>query len=197
MEEFVIKSKLVERGWTDALVTKFLPEPDQTKSNPRYRSAAPMKLYLKERVEKIEATEQFKEAKEKSGSRRLSAQKAVESKMAKTMEYVDKAVKVKVPRMSQEQLVARACRHYNDWNIGRDNWSGNLATKDSDVLFLHRICVNFLRHEMTEYDDHLDEVRGKVGTGDAYLAIRKKVFDVIAEVYPWLASECKRQQGEE
>jgi hypothetical protein len=82
MEEFVIKSKLVEQGWTDALVTKFLPEPDQIKSNPHYRLAAPMKLYLKERVERIEATDQFKEAKEKSSSRKRSAQKAVESKIS-------------------------------------------------------------------------------------------------------------------
>jgi hypothetical protein len=186
---FLIQSSLFERGWTKSLIRNFLPEPDQTKPNPWYRSASSMKLYKLERVEQIEASEKFAIEKAKSEKRRESSQKAVSSKLAKTMEYVEK-VEVKIPKMSKNQLIHRACRHYNDWNYD----SEEPATKDSDHLFLERICVNYLRHELTRYHFHLNEVHGKVGFGGAYFAIRKKIFVAIAEIHPWLEEECNRQE---
>ena len=47
-------SELKQRGWTDGLIKKFLPKPDETKTNPIVKSAAPMKLYKIKRVERIE-----------------------------------------------------------------------------------------------------------------------------------------------
>jgi hypothetical protein len=52
-------SELKQRGWTEGLIRKFLPKPDETKTNPIIRSAAPMKLYKIKRVEKIEKSEKF------------------------------------------------------------------------------------------------------------------------------------------
>ena len=43
-------SGLRERGWSDAMIRDYLGDPDATRPNPRYRSAAPMKLYLAERA---------------------------------------------------------------------------------------------------------------------------------------------------
>ena len=43
-------SELKQRGWTDGLIKKFLPKPDETKTNPVIKSAAPMKLYKIKRV---------------------------------------------------------------------------------------------------------------------------------------------------
>lgn len=190
-QQFIIKSKLLERGWTSATIYKFMSEPDQTKRNPHYKNAAPMKLYLLDRVEQIEATDQFKIEKEKSIERKQAAKKAVFTKTANTMAYVEQEVDVKVPHLSKENLISAACESYNDWHHETD---GDVITKDSDLLVLHRIMVNYLRHEMTEYDYHLGEVYGKVGIGVAYLAIRKKVLDAIAKEYPWLSKECNRQK---
>jgi hypothetical protein len=50
-KEYLVKSKLLERGWTNSLINKFLPEPDEIKKNPHYRKAAPMKLYLLEKIQ--------------------------------------------------------------------------------------------------------------------------------------------------
>lgn len=55
--------------------------------------------------------------------------------------------------------------------------------------------MNYLRHQVTKYDYHLDQVHGKVRIDDAYLAIREKVFEAIAKTYPWLADECRRQEN--
>ena len=44
--KFISFSDLKKRGWSDATIGKFTPEPDDTQANPMYSSAAPMKLYL-------------------------------------------------------------------------------------------------------------------------------------------------------
>ncbi|GIV96718.1 MAG: hypothetical protein KatS3mg057_1375 [Herpetosiphonaceae bacterium] len=57
---------LKKRGWTPALITRFLPEPDSIKQNPYYRRGAPMRLYQQARVEAIEATPEFREAQQRA-----------------------------------------------------------------------------------------------------------------------------------
>jgi hypothetical protein len=161
-----------------------------------------MKLYELKRVEQVEATAAFKAEEEKSASRRRAARKAVLTKWEKTMEYVENEVKTRLPCMSKERLIARACQHYNNQKVARaewcgHGWTGNDATKESDPFFLERIAVNYLRHELTGYDFHLDHLRGKVGIDDAYMAIRAGIFAAIAKEYPWLAKECKRQRDKE
>ena len=95
-------------------------------------------------------------------------------------------------------LVDRACRHYNDmqdWRAAEGRYTSDLgATTDSDPKFLERICVNYLRHCLTKYEDHLDAMSGKVGFNGCYEEVRRKVFAEIAAKYEWLAEECKRQQ---
>jgi hypothetical protein len=51
--------ELRERGWTEAAIRRFLPEPDRTRINMLYSSAPPVRLWLRERVEAIEATEEY------------------------------------------------------------------------------------------------------------------------------------------
>lgn len=68
------------------------------------------------------------------------------------------------------------------------------ASEHSDPEFLERIRVNYLRHNSCRYEHHLEMIAGRVGTKDAYLEIKEKVLDAIAEVYPWLGAECLRQE---
>jgi hypothetical protein len=64
---------LRERGWTDALIARFLPEPDLLAPNPHYRCGAPRKLYLIARVEAVEATDAFRIALAASAPRTRAA----------------------------------------------------------------------------------------------------------------------------
>jgi len=52
---YLTLSDLRGRGWTDAMVREYLGEPDATRPNPIYRSAAPVRLYLAERADAAEA----------------------------------------------------------------------------------------------------------------------------------------------
>ncbi len=88
-----------------------------------------------------------------------------------------------------ETLLDLAIDHYNARSNG--NYVG--ASRDSDPDFLERIQVNFLRHELTNYDWHLGQLKGYTGVEEARGRVRERVLDAIAEAYPDLASECSRQ----
>lgn len=189
-----------ERGWTDKLITTFMPEPDLTKENPNYRRGPLMSLFKIDRVEKIEQTDEFKEKRKGAEKRKESAKKATETKRNQLSEWLN-TVEIHIPSIEKTELISQACDHYNDIQMwrkmeGRDT-CGKTATPKSDQKFLERICVNYLRHDLTRYEDHLDEMYGKVGFYDGYEEIRRKIFLKIAEVYPWLLEECKRQHGDE
>ncbi|MCP4346147.1 MAG: hypothetical protein GY795_11555 [Desulfobacterales bacterium] len=58
----ISKKWLKNRGWTDAAIKKFLPEPDDYDTNPHAprSEGKKIKLYYKFRVEEIEDTEEFR-----------------------------------------------------------------------------------------------------------------------------------------
>jgi hypothetical protein len=194
----ITKSRLKsERGWTDKLLKMFLPNPELEKPNPNYRSGPPMQLFSLERIEAIEQTEEYKTQRGITAKRKEAAERAVETKWEKTQQYLD-AIEIKIPILDRAKLVERACRHYNnmqDWRAAEGRYTPDLrATPDSDAKFLERICVNYLRHCHTKYEDHLAEMSGKVGVDGGYEEVRHKVFAEIAVKYEWLAEECRRQQ---
>ena len=186
-----------ERGWTDKLIKTFLPEPDLVLPNPRFRSGADMQLFKVSRIELIEKSEEFKAQEQGTAKRKASAKKAVETKLERLQEYLAN-VKIEVPVLSKDELIKRACQHYNSIQSWRENEGrktcGMTADKYSATDFLERICVNYLRHALTKYEQHLDEISGKVGVYDGYLEIRHKIFEKISGVYPWLKVECLRQE---
>lgn len=180
--ELFTTSELKSRGWTDSLIRKFLEEHDETRPNPKYSNAgSPMKLYRRDRVERIEKSEEFREAKRKADDRKVSAKKAVETKLKKMQDYLDNLI-IEVPKMKKETLIAAA----------RQN-SYLLDLPDHVEFSDERNCVNFLRHCETKYESELANIAGKTGASDAYYEIKEKVLNAIAEQYDWLVEECDRQ----
>jgi hypothetical protein len=68
--EYLSMQGVLERGWTRIMVDTLLGEPDDWRDNPKYRSAAPMRLYDHARVVLAEATVGFEERLEKANARR-------------------------------------------------------------------------------------------------------------------------------
>lgn len=58
-------------AWTPTALKKFLGEPDKLIRNPVYRNAPPMRMFSTERVEQVEATDEWKSWED--GHRRRSA----------------------------------------------------------------------------------------------------------------------------
>lgn len=189
-----------ERGWTDTAIKKFLGDPDKLGSNP-YSSKTPSHLYLLSRVKKAERTKQFKEWKAASVKRRASARKAAHTRKEKTLAKVRSRLgEIQLhPRargLSTKKLRKLAVASYEDLELER-NWD-EPRTVDSDAPqeFIQRIEVNFLRHEATMYDAELEEYAGSTGVREAVDMVRERVYEVIANEYPFLKKECERQLAE-
>lgn len=189
-DDYTTRTRLKEQGWTDGMIKKMLGEPDATRPNPHYKSAAPMALYELKRVKKVEKTTTFKTEMEKAAQRKQSAQKAVRTKTERAKQYA-MTVKVSVPTMDYNLLVKRACCSYNDWHeydrYGRHNEYFTPAdSMHSDPDFLHRITMNYLRHECTAYEQQLYKLFGKTGINEAHDILQRRINDEICRIYPQL-----------
>lgn len=194
-DNYLNKTELKSRGWTESSIDKFLGVEDTTRNNPFYRSAAPIKLYLKERVEQLEDTEQFKIWFEKSGIRKQAAKNAADVKRKSLLEEA-KTWKVKLKSIPLKKLYELAVDSHNDWSCFTDNFDN--VTSVSELLkenpeTLNRLAVNYLRHECSSYEHRLDNNRGKVGVDEAYYIIKTKVLQQIAKQYPQLKEEANKQ----
>ena len=177
---FASAAGLRRRGWTDGLIRRLLGECDRTARNPKFRRAAPMRLYDMRRVEAAEREPEF--AGRGSGeSRRAGAAKAVRTKTEKICRWAS-AVPI----------------DYNfpasvDTAIRRGRATAHPRSNPSDG----RAAVNYLRHRCTTYDDRLAESFGRVGTKLAHAIIKNRILERIAESFPELAAEARSQMIDE
>ena len=104
-------------------------------------------------------------------------------------------VDVQVVQLAAPVLIRRAIAHYN----ARLAPGKRPAETTSSEAFLKRLCVNWLRHTGSNYDAHRNGVRTSGGqrlSETAGSVIKKRVLVEIAQVYPWLADEARRQYRE-
>jgi len=195
-DNMITKNQLMtNRDWTRMMITELLDNPDKEKVNPFFKSAPTMKLYDLDRIIKAESTEAFESM--KASNRREGARKAVETKRRKAVAYIQELRNIGIPvrRLKPKGLRYNACKHYNDFWVEERGQIDKYVSVNDDLSdeFLQRIEVNYIRHELTPYEEKLEEVRGKVGAEELRFEIRKKILGAIANSYPDLVNECKRQ----
>ena len=190
------KTALLERlGWSLSLANSLLGEPDDRKKVAGYR--IPLALFDLRRVEQAEASPEFIKAQPELARRRAAAVKAKATKIERLTEKT-RAMRITVVKRPFDRVQEEAIDHYNDrememWLSGRRSGDDRSADKDSNPAFLERIMVNYIRHELTEYDRTLETTIGKVGKYFVIPELWNRVFTLIAETYPELADECRRQ----
>lgn len=158
-------------------------EPDETKTNPHYITAAPMKLYDLNKVERIESGAWFREHLAASRTRKNAAKKAVKTKHDRMMTYIE-SLPIRLPDWSKEEAFTKAVIHYNSlWaRKGReDKYISDYRTLDAEML--ERITQNMFRHSCTNYDDVLYQCYGKVGVETAHTYLYSKINDMVHEKY--------------
>ncbi len=190
---FITKSTVLDRGWTQGAIEKWLGEPDKYAPNPYSRRKPPMNLFEKARVLKAEQRPDFLAwmAKSQIARSKISA-KMLEKHQEKRdalLKFLD-SVTIPVAEMAIPRLEARAKAHFDELKWAR-NWD-----YDSDTT-LERKCVNYLRHRCSPYDAKLQEMfcnfHGETGNGEIYTTLKIKVLKTIAEKYEFLKDECQHQ----
>lgn len=178
----ITKSEVLSRGFTEAMIIKLLPNPI-LKPNPRYKNAAPMKLYKLSDVISAQKTEEYKTLYEKWQKKKFSSTKSVNAKKEKLTDYgkllADNITVIVLPR---KEIVQRVCEHkhlVDEYEVRRE--------------VMDRWIVNYIRHNLTIYDNDLNLFKGKTGKQEAYKIYKKTCLQKIAEAYPQLLEECEAQ----
>lgn len=111
-----------------------------------------------------------------------------------TREQVDRAMDAVQVRLIEDdaELVRRALD--NERRIleshSRRSWGLERAGEET----IQRWVVNYIRHELTDYDEFLYEMRGHEGFHrEQYYRYQHAVLSRIGTVYPKYAAECRRQ----
>ena len=195
-KSYLYKSTLLSRkGWTEKAITLFLPVHDKEVQNPRFKKASPSKLYNLQKVEEIEKTDKFIFFTENNKKRLNGALKAVSTKRNNIIEYVND-IEIVVPNIEKKELLSQSIVHYNfiqaDWFHNKGGWKKtekpSIAQQDNDEDFLSRITLNYLRHELTCYEEELSNIFGKVGNDKAYEILKNRINSAIVEKYSFLKS---------
>ena len=140
--------------------------------------------------------------KEKSRNRRKGAKKAVETKRAKLMNEVRNwEIEIGVST-SLDAVVNAAIDHFNerlryyedrDLERGKEYFERERVSIHSDKDFLDRITVNYIRHELSAYDEKIDDLFGKIGKHEAFQLLNQKIYTEIGRVFPQVREEARRQ----
>jgi hypothetical protein len=125
--------------------------------------------------------------------------KAVETKRGNTLQRAASIPIQPLAIFAKSELISKAVSHYNsrqsDFALSRREIDYRIASVGDDEYFLNRLCVNYLRHCCSNYDSVLARFLGRVGTGEAYTIVKRRVLLMIGEVYTWLAEECEIQSN--
>ena len=186
------KTELKELGFTEKLIQDLLLEPEYHKS-PRGAGRF-YYLWRADDVKKAMLDERFIATQEKRKERSTRAQKVADKKRKKTMDKVNNIISDMTPpeRIELDELKECAIQYKNDDFICQDRIAdANNADEDT----IKRWIVNYIRHEMTDYNFEVvsADMEKCVGRDEAFILFEKKVYENIALVYPELADECDRQ----
>lgn len=146
-----------------------------------------MQLYDIGKVQRIESSQSFKEDFEKVYKHKLAGKERTRRKHDELIMYAN-GVQINIPTIEKDKLIKLACDHYNWWNDWKE-WGYDdfiRATPSCEESFLKRICINYLRHQCTCYDDELGKFYRKVGIQDAYDILRTRINEAIRQKYEWL-----------
>jgi len=188
-KEFITKTEIkTRRKWTESLITKYLPDPDLIKNNPMFRGASEMKLYKVSRIDEIEKCELFLIDFQKTSLRRKKSKKMVNTKTDNLLNKISN-FSISVKEYNRQELIKMVIDSYNQ----RNNHKEPISQRETDQTTMERLMVNYIRHELTSYDDILMELYSKTGKEQAYKLLNERIYKSIGEVYPYLIEECALQ----
>nr|DAN72992.1 MAG TPA: hypothetical protein [Caudoviricetes sp.]DAP82187.1 MAG TPA: hypothetical protein [Caudoviricetes sp.] len=191
-EQLISQSGVLSMGFTKSMIDKLLPPPI-LKRNPHYASSAPMKLWREDDVRSVMGTQEFQTMAAKAAARKAASAKAVETKRKNAEGIADNLIaSIHVTRWDIPVLEEATLNAKQEWFLEHGNV--DMATPNTETL--ERWMVNFVRHNLCEYDDKLIDLFGLVGKEELYHRLKTETLAKIAEVYPELDVECKRQAQE-
>ena len=198
--EYIYKSTVKQRGWTDGAIKKWLGEPDKTVKNPNYRSGPPSSLYLLSRVVAVEESREFKDWLAKYSTRRealsVSAKTVAQSRRASLLADIEsrftEQVKATLSGYSDYRFLVREalshrCAVATERAIRKGDFEyipalPDLETTDSETV--QRWVANYVRHGLSTYEDEFIAAKGCPGAGEIRDLMHNIVHKCLGERFP-------------
>lgn len=177
----VILSDLVGVRVTKALISKFYPDPIlHALKRDKY-----CLLYSVDRLASIFVMPEFVEQLDKTLRRSRKGAEIAAVVIERNIASVDD-IEVTVEKWDADKLRRVAIRAWEDWN--EDAWidDSDPSCPGSWGEHTKRITANFVRHNLTAYEEELDELRFKWGKDIMYLLLKDKIMYKVYETYPFL-----------
>ena len=149
-----------------------------------------MLLWDKKVVELKEQTAEFNVIKEQKNKRIKAATKAISVKTDKLLEQISR-YNIQVEKLSTESLRRITLNEKSEYYLSKDDY---LDLDEIDDNVIQRWEVNYVRHNLTLYDNECNKLFGRVGKDKAHTLLKNNVLDEIAKMYLHLKKECKRQK---
>lgn len=182
--KYISKTTLLSRGWTEKSIDEILPPPKLV-DNPHYKCSSPMQLWEEKVVKQKERTKKFKEYAEKKAKRSQAMQKSIEKRKNETLE-MSKTFDVTVERIDMDDLREETLISKWNWYMDTEQYDRADYVYIADPETLVRWEINYIRHNLTNYDYELEKLYRQIGKSDAYFEYRKNLMKKIKEVYPEL-----------
>lgn len=192
-KEYISKVGLKGRGWTEAMVSRFLPECDREVRNPHYACSGKMKLYSISRVQDIEASEEFSNAVGEANRRRERMIQAKKEKRQAFQDFCGNA-DLGIPVMSRDDLLEASLASYNGlkenlltlFGFGGIPAGYHPLTLESDSVFLACLSGHYLRGHAFDYGCQIKKQFGLRLLDEGLAVIGSRVSGRIDSLYPWI-----------
>lgn len=189
-----------ELGWTEKLITEYLTKADKQATNPHNPKAAPMRLYLAERVDSAKNTNpELKRILESNiiKYRARNRDRRAEQKLSDPQLMARAAGMtvniINLPTNDLSTLIQMAIESRNVYVV-QNYQIRNLDNIDPNSLDARIQTVHMIRHDYTNYHDLLLQMP-QVGREDIdrkiYIDIRTRILQAIASEIPGLTDACK------
>jgi hypothetical protein len=190
--EYLTVAGLKDLGWTDGAIKRFLGEPDDLAPNPVYRTAAPMRRYLRDRAEDAMSSTDWRDWYEKSKARRekLSDSISAANEQKRQTLIAQSVASLETWFPSKRPAPGEIVSHWHEQKTyflsdrGDDMGASTLKGPDPETIddqTLSRWMANLLRHCYSNYDEVLHSLSGAIGAELAYHSLRREIDQRVKE----------------
>ena len=107
-EEFLTKTGVKKRGWSDAMIRDLLGEPDKTRHNFTHSGGSPILLYALARVVAAESAPKFVERKAKALTRSQTGTRVAKAK-ADTNKALFDSIPIHIEKWDTRKVILVSC----------------------------------------------------------------------------------------
>lgn len=163
-----------EYGLTNWFIEKYLKDPDLIKPN-RYKIGR-VKQIIKNNQTDFELCQKRKQISKKSNKTKLN----------NNIQLINEIItEIEVTFIRRSELIRLTKENFEYFH--------NRPLKGKCD---NKLLVNFIRHNLTSYDEDLEYIQRKIGKEQLLNMLRKAIYLKIIDVYPDLKKECINQLKE-